>query len=214
MGVHDPARTGRHGVATVAGALGLALLMTVVGCSGSGSPEADDGHDGTTSPTPGSSASPRSEPPAPGDSVDPDSLPASTLTAVEEGSDDYFATFGDVLGDPDATEVESTEALPGVSGAALEEMLNTATEYQVNGWRIAGRPVVVRQRVVSATQDPDQVVVRACIDNSAVRVLDARGDEVPNSRPPRPRTRNILTLVRDGDSWVVDGQRPAVRPNC
>ncbi|QCX26648.1 hypothetical protein [Nocardioides jishulii] len=214
MDVHDPARSGRPGgVRAVTGALALALLVTAVGCSDSPRP-ATDGPGTTTSAAVDGSPAPPSEPAAPGTSVSPADLPDVTLAAVEKGSDTFFDTFGKVLGQPDGTDVESTAPLPGVTGAALEEMLNTAAEYQVNGWRIDGRPVVVRQDVVSATRDPDQVVVRACVDNSSVRVLDANGGEVPNSRPPRPRTRNILTLVREGDSWAVDAYRPAVRPNC
>ncbi|MFC6695020.1 hypothetical protein [Nocardioides daphniae] len=208
-----PARPGRGArLQTVSAlAVGLALGLALTGCSGSDEEAADD-------PAPKASASatpsPTAAPTATGSKVDPGTLPAATVKAVGEGSTDYYEALTDALGDPSRADTDDPEEFEGITGAALAELVNTLTEYEENGWRVEGEATVVDQEVVRATKDPDTVVVRACVDNSAIRIVDRNGDEVPNSRSPKPRTRNVLTLVRDGDSWVVAAQRPATRPNC
>lgn len=212
-------RSAKRSSTLVAVALGLGLGLT--GCSSAEKPSADDESPKTATSSPGAPASedPTSAPttpatPTPGTEIPPESLPEETRKAVVEGSGDYVSGVTTSLNDPEAVVPERTTSIPGLSGAALEELLNTLSEYRENGWRTEGEARVVSTRITSATRDPDVVTLVACIDNSEVRVVDARGEEVPNSRAPRPRTRNVLTLVREDDAWVVAVQRPATQPNC
>lgn len=198
--------------------LSLTVGLTLGACSSSEKP----GGKNTPSPTSTSSdSSPSSAPATPGSvakekgkKISPSDLPAKTVTAVEAGGKEYFEGWSDALSGAEEIDPLKTDSLPGLEGAALEELLNTVSEYQENGWRVEGRPTVLSTRVLSATRSPETVTVVACIDNSTVRLLDSKGEEVPNSRPSHPRTRNVLTLVPRGDGWVVGEQRPATRPNC
>lgn len=191
-------------------ALGLTLGMTLGACSSSEDPSAKK----TESPSSPSSTPTTTGPVVKGKKIAPSELPAKTVDAVETGGKEYFSGWSDALSGTEDIDPLKIDALPGLEGAALAELLNTVSEYQENGWRIDGRPAVLSTRVLSATRDPDTVTVVACIDNSQVRLLDAKGKEVPNSRPTHPRTRNVLTLVPRGSDWVVGEQRPATRPNC
>lgn len=189
--------------------LGLTLSLTLGACSSSEKPAKN-----TPSATSSSSASSSPGAVVKGKKISPSELPAKTVTAVETGGKEYFEGWSDALSGSEKIDPLKTDTIPGLEGAALEELLNTVSEYQENGWRVEGRPTVLSTRILSATRSPDTVTVVACIDNSKVRLLDSKGKEVPNSRPPHARTRNVLTLVPRGDGWVVGEQRPATRPNC
>ena len=154
----------------------------------------------------------------PGEGNDPQPGPAVDLTPqeredVEERTEDYYDDQTDILEDP-GEDAPDPDDFPHVTGDALAALVNQVAEFQHSGWRLAGEPEVVWQRVVRATTDPEGVVVRACVDNSDVRVLDRNGDEVPNSRPSTTRTLNILTVVRVGDDWKVSDHALARRPDC
>lgn len=183
--------------------------------SASDSPTPGDGSSAGATSAPGQSDGPGQ----PGGSTDatppPDAVPVEApAEVVEETGDaveDYVVDTGAVLEEP-TTEEELT--LETVTGAALEELRNRVAEYEASGWYVSGEPVVVRHRVVEYYEDPALAVVRACIDNSKVRVVDADGQTIPGSRPARPRTLNVLRLVQVSGDWVVAEQRPATRPDC
>lgn len=196
------------------------LVLALAGCSS----DPDDEPSGDSGPSAGASveASGEGDPtatPSPGEpgSTDPgpDAAPAAVTDEVaqetEEGVTDYVADVGDVLADPSS---EEEVDLATVTGAALEDLRNQVIEYEASGWRVVGEPRVVRHRVVRYYEDPEVAVVRACVDNSAVRVVDAQGRTVPGSRSASPRSLNVFTLVRVDGRWAVGEQRLATRPDC
>lgn len=149
------------------------------------------------------------------DDLDEDAKASDVPKAVREqaskGTDAYLDEADDALRSPDPEKPQTR--YDNVTGAALETLLNTVAEYDKNGWRVVGKPKVVSQEVIEESKKT--LVVRACLDNSRVKVVDAEGAEVPNSRPANPRTLNILTLAKDkAGEWVVSDQRPAADPDC
>lgn len=207
-----------------AAVLGVVAALTLAGCSGdAGSSEEPDTPRSSASSTPkDSSAVPHVEPepeddvaaPGDGDDLGPDvlTLPKKERSQVTRATDDYLDEVKEKLGKPDAERkvIEYSD----VTGPALETLLNTESEYDQNGWRITGRAKVVSQQVVRRTTDPKGLVLRVCVDNSGVKVVDADGKRVPNSRPTNPRTLNVLTLVPREGAWVVADERPAANPDC
>ncbi|MBE7323980.1 hypothetical protein IEQ44_04865 [Nocardioides sp. Y6] len=205
-------------------ALTCVVALAASGCSRDAERGSDADPDGASTgatssvsptPTPGATA-----PRTPGGSSPternrgpgiPGTVPPEVVTEAEEGVDEYVSQVGDALGSP-STEEELT--LAAVTGAALEELRNRVAEYEASGWRVVGEPRVVRHRVVRYRKGPESVVVRACIDNSDVRVVDSEGQTVPGSLPAKPRTLNVLTLVRAGEGWAVSEQRLAPQPDC
>lgn len=223
-------RTHRTATALLVLALGSSVLT---GCS-RGADEDDapagDGPDATSTPAAGTASPSPDDGETGGEGPDgtdneggdggpgtpvgrtPVDLTPDEVEDVEDGTDDYFDDHTEALERPKKDPKPKDH--PHITGDALEDLFNQVAEFERNGWRMAGTPEIVRQRVVRRTSNPDGVVVRACVDNSDVRVVDRNGDEVPNSRASTPRTLNVLTLVPKGDSWVVTDQRLAPKPDC
>ena len=217
------------GVALVLLAPGLLALSA---CSSSdSSPRAGDAPDSSTTsgPVQGSTSDPDSADEKSDDSNSPDptatgpqdtSSPGSEPTGApvpeqvrqetKEATDDFIDVVSDVLKEPDST----SRTVPSVTGAALEELHNRVVEYENSGWRVVGEAVIVRQKVVKYVEDPETAVVRACVDNSEVRVVDAKGNTVPGSKPARARTLNVFTVVKEKDTWVISESRLASQPDC
>lgn len=193
----------------------LALVLTLAACSSDADDQLSPGSSpGSAAGSPTAEARPAPGEPGsttPGPDATPVPVPDEVAARAEDGVTDYVSDVGDALADP-TTEDELT--LDAVTGAALEELRNRVAEYQTSGWRVVGAPKVVRHRVVRYYDDPPIAVVRACIDNSRVRVVDADGAVVPGSRPAKARTLNILTLVEVDGSWAVGEQRLATKPDC
>lgn len=199
----------------VAALLAVAVLA-LAGCSSQGDPEESAASSGASPDAPG--ASEGTTPSADEQTVatpGPDSpavpAPGEVSEETEEGVEEYVEDLGDVLADPSTEEEIAPET---VTGAALEDLRNQVAEYEASGWRVVGEPRVVRHRVVRYHETPETAVVRACIDNSRVRVVDADGRAVPGSRPASPRTLNVLTLVKVDGDWAVAERRLAARPDC
>ncbi|WP_110239597.1 hypothetical protein [Nocardioides gilvus] len=206
--------------------MAAAGTLLMAGCSWSDeSPRTEDPSSTDLSPSESPSESPDQSPSESPDSVtdsdgpsgggatlDPGDVPKDVAEQTDQATEEFLDRVGEELEEPDAK--QDLKTLPGVTGAALEELRNRITEYDASGWQVLGEPVIVRQRVVRLLQDPERAIVHACIDNSAVRVVDADGKRVPNSRPAEPRTRNIITLVKKKDAWIVTDQRPATKPDC
>ena len=200
-----------------------ALGLTVAGCcvltlgacsSGSRADDPSDEPDARDTESSQTDPSSSPDPASPSASVEPGPsvpVPSAVRSEAAEAADDYLDTVGDVLEEPDPS---SEETLPAVTGAALETLRNQIAEYDASGWKIVGEPVIVRQRVVTYSDDPPVAVVRACIDNSDVRVVDSTGKTVPGSTPVSPRTLNLFTLVKEKGAWAIAESRPAARPDC
>ena len=191
--------------------MALALLApALVACSGSGDdePRADGS---TTDPSSAPTTPVAGREPADVDETAPEiTVPRAVGRQVRQGTDAYLDEADDALRSPDPDQPPT--AYDKVTGPALEALLNTVAEYDQNGWRVVGRPRVVAEEVIR--HDKDTVVVRACLDNSKVKVLDSEDEVVPNSRPKVKKTLNVLTLTHAKGEWVVSDQRPAAKPDC
>lgn len=209
-------------------ALAAASALVLAGCSSSDdepnadSPSSSAGQSPTESPSqspddsrdpsdPGRALAEFDEENSP--TLAPRDVPDGVAKAAEKATTDFLDRVGEELEEPNAK--KQLKTVPGVTGPALDELRNRVAEYDSSGWRVLGEPVIVSQRVVQLLEDPEQAVVDACIDNSAVRVVDPDGKRVPNSKPAEPRTRNIITLVKTKKgAWIVADQRPAAKPDC
>lgn len=199
---------------TVAGVGTIVIAVVLLaGCSGSdddgaeptdvgSSARASDSATATDQPTttPTSDPDPR-RPPTPVD------VPPEVAEDATDSAAGYTEVVADALGDPGA----DLSGQGAVAGVALEALQAQADEYERSGWRIEGQPRVVSVDVYE--HEEDRMLVGACVDNSAVRVLDQAGDVVSDGAD-LPPTLNIFTLsLRDADWVVVDISFPA-DPDC
>jgi hypothetical protein len=209
--------------------LGALTCLLLTGCSGSGSSSesgpspstgasassgATSGGPASASPGAGSSASAgASAAPTPA-SLTPLKVPAKTRAAVRAGTVDYVGAVSAALGAP-KTFVKRTTSKPAgpMVGTALGQLTNQSQEYVQNGWHVVGRSRVVRSSVVGRSTKPPTLTVAACLDNSAVRVVDRSGKKLPASAA-NGRTLNILTLVLRHGEWVVANQSFPDDPDC
>lgn len=191
-------------------------VLALAGCSSQDDPEDRPSGSAPSADASGPSedVTPESGAPTvatPGPDATPVPAPDEVGEKTEKGVEEYVEDLGDVLADPSTEEEVAPDA---VTGAALEDLRNQVAEYEASGWRVVGEPRVVRHRVVRYFDAPETAVVRACIDNSRVRVVDADGRTVPGSRPASPRSLNVLTLVKVDGEWAVAERRLATRPDC
>ena len=214
-----PHAGGRVGTAAVLACVGA---LAVAGCSGSGSPDTSSAKatprasSGVTTPSPrtssaapGSGATTSGRPPKAPKAV---AVPARTAHQARQRTVSYVDTVTSVLADPTRTTAERTSPGP-VTDHALAQLVNQATEYAANGWRVTGRPRVLSTTVVGRTRTPSTLTVDVCVDNSTVKVVDKRGVAVPGPASPA-RTRNLLTLVPRDGSWVISDQGFPDNPDC
>lgn len=100
-----------------------------------------------------------------------------------------------------------------VTGPALASLLAMRREYAAKHYRVVGRPKVVSEKVIGRRAHPPRLVVAACLDNSAVKVVDKHGTPVTTSPGPT-RVMNLLTLVLRDGHWVVTRSTLPTNPTC
>ncbi len=130
-----------------------------------------------------------------------------------DGVDAFVDGQSDVLAEPREWAPDDDVRVPGVVGSALTDLMVTSDEYARNGWKVVGEPKVVAQQVVRRDEATGSLVVRVCVDNSDVRVVEKDGSTVPNSAGGG-RSLNVVTLFSADSEWVVQTQRVAARPDC
>lgn len=204
-----------RGVAGGSAALIAAVLLA--GCSGPGDEGAAPTDAGSTAPvsdSPASSAATTDEgtttptyDPGPGRRPTPIDVPAEVARDASDSAVDYTDVVADALRDPGADLSDQG----AVAGVALEALQAQADEYERSGWRIEGRPRVVSVEVYE--HDDDRMLVGACVDNSAVKVLDQAGDVVSDGAGTPP-TLNIFTLALRDAGWVVVDSSFPPDPDC
>ncbi|MGC4110227.1 MAG: hypothetical protein QM747_07340 [Nocardioides sp.] len=192
----------REAVGATATAL---LLLGLTACGG------HSGSDAGSSPR---SSAPTTAPVAPTPTLKPHHyraihVDAGTRRASVTSTHAYVVGSMRLLASPDSKATPETS----IAGTALQSLLAMRREYASNHYRVVGRPEVVSQKVIKRQSDPERLVVAACLDNSAVKVLDKNGHRVKSSQGPQ-RVMNILTLTRRGGSWVVTGQDLPANPTC
>jgi len=201
-------------VATVV-ALG-AVTAYAVTTSGGGSTSPDAGGGGssgagtsatsTPEPTPTVTATPApAAPPVEGEIDDEEALitvetalaaPISTVGT----SEDLAVLLKDVAVDSYAAELE----------AQWQELVS-------QGWTITGAPALVSSDVtaVDADADPATAEITACIDSSAVTILDSNGDRIGDDTATMPRALHLFSLVQgEDDIWRIASHSFPNDPTC
>lgn len=98
------------------------------------------------------------------------------------------------------------------TGAIVKELGNEQLELDSNGWTQTGQSVVDSVKVLRTTDHG--ATVQACIDSSAVKLLDSEGKPIGTPSADR-RALNIYTLVQNTDgTWQVADRSFPDNPTC
>lgn len=174
---------------------GLALAAGLVGCSN------DDGGE-AAGPTPTPSPTSSSPVSTPSPTVATSKPPTKVTKKVGSG----ISGFANAAADPNAVKAGKVPA----TGQALLDLQTMLAEYEEYGWTVHGKVKVVSQRVIS--MNDQEAVVRACLDDSGITIRDKSGAKV--ERNAGGRSLNILTLHREGKTWVVAETKLPRNPDC
>lgn len=165
----------------------------------------------TSVATTGESASPTPRPSA--------STPAETTTTAvgvidTEDASDLITSALDAVAEAPVLAMPDAFLANVASGAYLAEIEAQFTELEANGWTTSGAPVVETVTVLPSTAEtPATATVEACIDSSAVLVLDADGEPVGTSSSPR--AKHLFTLNQEANgSWRITSHSFANDPAC
>ncbi|MFI7579586.1 hypothetical protein [Kocuria kalidii] len=91
------------------------------------------------------------------------------------------------------------------SGAALQEVVASLTEFEHQGWEQRGVPVVVGRPVLAPlpAEGGDAARVTVCLDSSQVTVVDRDGEVVRGPQKDRRALHNYDLFREPGQSWQV-----------
>lgn len=188
-------------VAVVLIAAGTIIAFALSTNSGNGSTP------GAASPTPQVTATPApAGPPTVAGELDDDEALVTIETALAAPigtvgtSADLEALLKDIAVDSYAAELE----------AQWQELIS-------QGWSIKGSPTLVTSEVTSLTSDsdPPTAQITACIDSSAVSILDANGDPIGDASAKTPRALHLFTLVQGSDEiWRIANHSFPNDPTC
>jgi hypothetical protein len=202
----------------VAAAVALgAIAVYAVTTSGGGGTDPDAGSGGgggssesataTPAPTPTVTATPApAAPPTTDGELDDDAALVTVETALAAPistmgtSEDLAVLLKDVAVDAYAAEIE----------AQWQELVS-------QGWTITGEPALVSSDVttLNAEADPATAEITACIDSSAVSILDANGDRIGDESATVPRALHLFSLVQgDDDIWRIANHSFPNDPTC
>lgn len=162
---------------------------------------------GAASPTPTVTATPApAGPPTEAGELDDDDALATIELALAAPigsvgtSADLEALLKDVAVDAYAAELE----------AQWQELIS-------QGWSIEGTPTLVSSEVTSldSGSDPPTAAISACIDSSAVKMLDADGKQIGDDSATMPRALHLFTLVQGSDDiWRISSHSFPNDPTC
>lgn len=197
------ATPGRHAAWLLVGGVMLASVGLSLGLIAATTPTAPDaagadrspstiGAEATPSPRPTETAPPAQSPAEPGE------LSSATAKSVLTG---FLKGVSVTSADP-ADGLADLEGL--ATGAILAELENDRLELEDNGWTRTGADSVVSLEVTSfqPNAQPQTATVAACIDSSAVALLDAAGKPIASGSGEK-RSVNIYTLVLEEGAWRV-----------
>ncbi len=159
------------------------------------------------SPTPSVTATPApAAPPTVAGEIDADEAQLTIQTALAAPigtagtSADLAAVLKDVAVDAYAAEVE----------AQWQELIS-------QGWSIDGSPTLVSTEVTSLSADaePPTAEITACVDSSAVTMLDANGAPIGDDSAKTPRALHLFTLIQGTDDiWRISAHSFPNDPTC
>ena len=190
----------------------LVLSLAATACSGDSTASSADDPGGATA-TSAAERGAGEQPTAGGadasdDATEPDD---ETAEMVRTETDDYLRVAAESL-EQDSGRSSMDEV---ATGSALDAAMAQAAEFADNGWQQTGAPRIVESRIVKdeRDEDPQRVVVLACVDSSEVDVVDDEGNSVRHGNYP-DRSRMLFTLVRDEDRWLVSEESFPANPDC
>lgn len=164
--------------------------------------------------TPGedSEGSPSSAPSTvvPPENTTPERTAPVTPLTEEEAADttlDALTRTATALSDP-GNPVDLSDVL---TGSALDEYLAQAEEFMNTGVHQEGAPTIENARITNTSED-GTIEVEACVDSSAVQVLNDQGTDLRASQPKRSLT--IFTLTNPDGSWRLASETFPDDPTC
>lgn len=148
--------------------------------------------------------------------------PAAPPTETGELADDEaLATIETALAAPISTVGTSADLAALLKDVAVDayaaELEAQWQELVSQGWSITGSPTLVSSQVtaVSTDTDPATAEVTACIDSSAVSILDAEGAPIGDDSAKMPRALHQFTLVQGADDiWRIATHSFPNDPTC
>lgn len=196
-----------------------AITAYGVTTSGGGGDTPDAGSSGST----GSDASATATPtPNPTPTVTATPAPAAPPTVDGELDDDAaLVTVETALAAPISTVGTSEDLAVLLKDVAVDayaaEIEAQWQELVSQGWTITGEPALVSSEVtaVNAEADPATAEISACIDSSAVSILDANGDRIGDDSATVPRALHLFSVVQgDDDIWRIANHTFPNDPTC
>lgn len=189
------------GVATFV-VIGAIVVFALVLRGGGQAPDA-----ATSTPTPTVTATP---------------APAAPPTEAGELADDQaLATIEAALAAPIASVGTSADLEALLKDVAVDsyaaELEAQWQELLSQGWTIKGAPTLVSSEVTSldSKSSPPTAEVSACIDSSAVSILDAAGAPIGDESAKTPRALHLFTLVQGSDDiWRIASHSFPNDPTC
>ncbi|WP_314424384.1 hypothetical protein [uncultured Microbacterium sp.] len=196
-----------------------AITAYGVAASGGGGSAPDAGSGGGAGSDTSASTSPT---PAPSPTVTATPAPAAPPTVDGELDDDAaLVTVETALAAPISTVGTSEDLAVLLKDVAVDayaaEIEAQWQELVSQGWTITGEPTLVSSDVtaVDAEADPATAEITACIDSSAVAILDANGDRIGDESATMPRALHLFTLVQgDDDIWRIASHSFPNDPTC
>jgi hypothetical protein len=190
-------------------AIGVTVAFALTTPSDDGTPGADPPStaSSTASPTPTVTSTP---------------APAGPTTAVGTIDDDEaLVTIETALAAPIGTAGTAADLAAVLKDVAVDsyaaELEAQWQELVSQGWSITGTPVLVSSTVTSmnSDSDPPTAEITACIDSSAVTLLDADGDPIGDDSAKTPRALHLFTLVQGPDDiWRIATHSFPNDPTC
>lgn len=190
-------RHARHRFIRPAAVLAAILsILAAASCSAQSEKIADP-----SASTPASSATGASPTDSP--TAGQDSVVASTV-APDQASEQLVGSL--LVLAPEAEE-RNSELSQIATGALLEDLTIAAQEMSEEGLQVQGSASVVAVEVMEENLDaePPSFVFRACVDSSAVQVIDDNGQAVANQQHPL-RSWTWFTVVDEGGNWMLSAQ--------
>jgi hypothetical protein len=158
------------------------VLLTLTACGGTDDDSGDTGSDEPSFDSPS------------------ESEPVDDEAAIEQTLADYDQALVSMN-----REQELPAALTAVATDAWADQLFTTYDENFfdNGMALTGR---WRTKVDDVTVDGDTAEAEVCIDGNRVYLIEI-GGEIPSGAVSQGQSPGVISLVRDGTDWKVDGNK-------
>lgn len=133
-------------------------------------------------------------------------LPSEAAAATPQGAAAFARYYLEVLGAAfQAADPSSLDELSAPGCGGCDALITSVRELQAEGRRRVGGEYIVKSVAAPPVEQGD-VVVEIAYERAAGQVVDATG-RVTASAAPVPPTNAQMRLLRNGNSWIVQGYR-------